>query len=357
MKRLILLSAVCAAVLACAPETYSINGTVTYDDCDGADAILYYNSETDTTTVDGHTFSFTGDFVEPEVALVVIRNGSMRNMYCYFVMEPGEVGVEVSDTSRSTGSQLNDECTAYQHIIRARADERRAALKAVKADSLLTDEERNAAKDRIWEAYYAFSDSLDSEIFTAHPNDILGSHSMMSLSSTKERFDSLYAIAGDNVKNSAAVVKEKQRYEKEAATAVGHKFVDFTVPTGTADGKSVSLSDYVGKGKYILVDFWASWCSPCRAMMPYIAAAYEKYKGDNFEVVGVAVWDKREDTEKVLPTLPISWPVIFDAQKEPTTLYGINGIPHLILFGPDGTILARGFEGEEIEPTLAEYLK
>ena len=68
---------------------------------------------------------------------------------------------------------------------------------------------------------------------------------------------------------------------------------------------------------------------------------YKKYKGDRFEIVGVAVWDERADTEKALESLPITWPVIFDAGQLPTDLYGINGIPQIILFGPDGTIVAR----------------
>jgi len=90
--------------------------------------------------------------------------------------------------------------------------------------------------------------------------------------------------------------------------------------------------------------------------MPNLKAVYEKYKGDKFELVGVAVWDKREDTEKAVPELGITWPVIYDAQKVPTDIYGINGIPHIILFGPDGKILARELRGEKIGETVAQYL-
>ena len=106
----------------------------------------------------------------------------------------------------------------------------------------------------------------------------------------------------------------------------------------------------------VLVDFWASWCGPCKAEMPNLKNVYEKYKGDQFELVGVAVWDKREDTEKAISELGITWPVIYDAQTLPTDIYGINGIPHIILFGPDGTILARELRGEEIGAEVAKYL-
>lgn len=80
------------------------------------------------------------------------------------------------------------------------------------------------------------------------------------------------------------------------ATAIGQKFTDFS---GKAvDGSEVSLSDYVGKGTYALVDFWASWCGPCRAESPHVAQLYNEYKDKGLTVLGVAVWDKPEHTKK-----------------------------------------------------------
>lgn len=137
----------------------------------------------------------------------------------------------------------------------------------------------------------------------------------------------------------------------------GAPFIDFAIKQ--PDGKVASLSDYVGKGKYILVDFWASWCPPCRAEIPNIKAAYEKYKGDKFDVLSVAVWDKVEDTRVAAEELGVVWNQIVDAQKVPTDLYGIEGIPHLILFAPDGSIVTRGNElrGTGLDAVLGKYIK
>lgn len=138
-------------------------------------------------------------------------------------------------------------------------------------------------------------------------------------------------------------------------TAEGKPFLDFTVDD--SDGKSVKFSDFVGKGKYVLVDFWASWCGPCRHEIPNIIKVYNKYKGENFDVLGVAVWDKPEDSKKAAKDLGINYSEIINAQEIPTTLYGIDGIPQIILFGPDGTILKKNLRGEEIEAEVAKYVK
>ena len=121
----------------------------------------------------------------------------------------------------------------------------------------------------------------------------------------------------------------------------------------------VKLSDYVGKGKYILLDFWSPWCGPCRREMPNIKAVYDKYKGDKFDVVSIAVWE-REPVDVTIETaaeLGMDWNQINNGQREPAELYGVEGIPHLILFGPDGTILKRGFHGAEIEEVVSSYVK
>ena len=106
-----------------------------------------------------------------------------------------------------------------------------------------------------------------------------------------------------------------------------------------------------------MVDFWASWCGPCRAETPILAAVYNQYKDKGFQVLGVATWDQPKDTKKAIEDLKITWPQILNAQNTPSELYGFNGIPHIILFGPDGTIVARDLRGDALKAKVKEMMQ
>lgn len=148
--------------------------------------------------------------------------------------------------------------------------------------------------------------------------------------------------------------QEKAASEAASKSAVGQMFTDFQAEY---DGKTYKLSDYVGRGKYVLVDFWASWCGPCKAEIPNLIKVYNQYKGNKFEVLGVATWDEPKASLKTIEQMKIPYPQILNAQRAGSDAYGITGIPQIILFGPDGTILKRDLRGEQIEATIKELLK
>ena len=166
---------------------------------------------------------------------------------------------------------------------------------------------------------------------------------------------SLISQLSEDAQKNKDIIALKEKAERILASPkVGDKFADFAVEY---EGKTTRLSDYVGRGQYVLVDFWASWCAPCRGEIPNLIAAYNKYKDKGLMVLGVAAWDEPEATKKAIEEDKIPYPQILNSQKIGTDVYGIEGIPHIILFAPDGTILARRLRGEEIEKKLKEIFE
>jgi len=142
------------------------------------------------------------------------------------------------------------------------------------------------------------------------------------------------------------------------ATSVGQKFADLSMLT--PEGKSIKLSDYAGKGKYVLIDFWASWCGPCRQEMPNLVKAYSQYKDKGFEIVGVSFDKNGKSWKDGITKLNITWPQMSDLKYwdcEGAKIYAIRSIPHTVLLDKDGKIIARGLHGAELLSKLAELIK
>lgn len=148
----------------------------------------------------------------------------------------------------------------------------------------------------------------------------------------------LISMLSPKLQESSMVERRKEILLIEQETEVGRMFKELT---GTApDGKPVRLSDFVGRGSYVLADFWASWCKPCIAEMPHVVELYELYKEKRLQVIGITVDDTPEKSNAVIKEKGLTFPQLFESK--PKSTYGVIAIPYTILFAPDGTIIARG---------------
>ena len=142
---------------------------------------------------------------------------------------------------------------------------------------------------------------------------------------------------------------------KQERLEVGQPFIDFTLQT--KDGEDVTLSEKIAQNKLTLVDFWASWCGPCRHENPVVKAAYEKYHELGFEVVGVSVDQDEAAWLKAVEEDELPWMQVRDSEDKVSEDYMIYYIPSNFLFDQNGTMIAKGLRGEDLEAKLAEILK
>jgi thiol-disulfide isomerase/thioredoxin len=143
---------------------------------------------------------------------------------------------------------------------------------------------------------------------------------------------------------------------KELATVVGSEAPEINLDT--PDGKKLALSSF--KGKIVLIDFWASWCGPCRKEMPHVVNLYKKYKDKGFEIYGVSLDQDRSRWIDAIAKDGITWPQVSDLkywESEAAKLYAVTGIPYTVLLDKEGKILSKGLRGVELEKAISDALE
>jgi peroxiredoxin len=341
-------------------------------------AFLYYtiNGQTkiDSVNISEGAFTFNGTLTEVAQAHLKIKRypgeGALAKWtpsdLLDFYLEPGTT-VVVSKTDSIgkaviNGSVINDDvakCKALAGQINSRAGEIMTEYKSGT---------REQQKDSIYIAdFNARLKALDDEVKKVHPNFMRNNtDAYYSLILYKNQVnvaaDTAYAARefarfSPRLKSSPLGLRIWAEINSARVLAVGQPAPAFT--QNDINGKPVHLADF--KGKYVLIDFWASWCGPCRQENPNVVKVYEKFKGKNFTVLGVSLDNAGQKAAwlQAIKDDGLSWTQVSDlkgAGNEAALLYNVKTIPGNFLVGPDGKILAKNLRGSELENKIAELL-
>ena len=225
-----------------------------------------------------------------------------------------------------------------------------AANEAYDNNDSLKYEEVNAQMLAIWDEYHNYQ----FEYIKNHPDSYVA-HYILDEMKTDIELDQVKEYADILTGESVFRDNLNKFIESNMRVELGQPFMDFTLQT--KDGKDVNLAEIISNNKVTMIDFWASWCGPCRHENPVVKAAYEKYHAKGFEVIGISV-DRNEAKwleaveEDALPYIQVR-----DAEGNVSNDYAVIYIPSNFLYDQNGVMVAKGLRGEELEAKLAELLK
>lgn len=352
----LILSCVYACQTAEAPKKASIDAHIS----GLMDSVVYISNlhdepaKSDTVPVKDGKFSWSGTVTDPRKVFI-----GTSGQYMEFFMENAPVKIEGTVDSfyysKVTGSASQDEYKAFEESVKditdgqwplyqqlhvAKDDKEKAVLEA-RIDSF-----RMAKRARI-KTYVLQHPASPVSVALLADMAVMGEFAPI---------DSLYRQLDPAAKQSVSGQKLSERLIVIKRSSIGQTIKDFS--QNDLDGKPVKFSDF--KGKYLFVDFWASWCGPCRAENPNVLKAYNTFKGKNFEVLGISLDDNADKWKDAVEKDGMPWKQLSDLKgynNEIAEYYGIQAIPSSFLLDPNGVIIAKDLRGTELQTKLGEILQ
>ena len=338
---------------------YTLKGTIPTSAFDGQQLSIYCYTRKcylGKMTVQGNQFEYHG--IADSAMFCRVDVGQY---FGNFIIEEGTVNVGMASSTNlyasPSGTPLNEafaESLRMDEKIGITVDSMRQSIIQGKMDRETRIKRQNEFDANLQNIVSELEKEIIRPFILKHANDEAGAAVVRSYLSTPEVLDDIYPHLGPWILSRKAIQEEIARINQSRKMNPGQPFIDFEGKD--INGNKVKLSDYVGKGKYVIVDFSASWCGPCKEEMPNLANVYNTYKNDKFDMVTVMVWDNPKASKKMLEEFKVNWKSIIDVGMKPMELYGFSGIPRIILFAPDGSVVHNNLRGSMIDEKVKEVL-
>lgn len=367
MKKSLFIGMIFTLFFSCnRPQTsYNIQGKVNRSVLNNKTVYLYQQNKNggydliDSARIENNIFTFSGSQDSSQLGICLFdRRENVPFRPLTFVLENGTIKIVLDTIPTVNGTELNNRLQTYfgkinrieQHL--NRLHDRYAQLSSDTAtdQNLLNDIQKQGQK-LIEESKY------ETETFIGNNLDnVAGAYvfSIAALNLDEDKVKAYLDSAGNAFKSNPAIRPIVRKLENKERVRIGRPFVDLQMKN--SKGEQAKLSDWAGRGKAVVVDFWASWCPPCREEMPALIELYKKYR-DRVDFVGVSLDASSDSWISAIGTLNIPWGQLSDLkgwQSQAVDLYGIESIPYLLLLDEEGRIVAKGLNAETLKEKLAE---
>jgi thiol-disulfide isomerase/thioredoxin len=339
-------------------STYAIIGKVTGQDSGTIYLLHRQNGKTDSTNLDHGFFKFSGKADTAEYCRI-----SLNDQTKSFFLENGKISMLITRDSlrqaQITGTRVQEEFNYFENQFSKTLNDKMKALdKAYDEANKNKNQKVMDSLEKAYEILGAEQKQLVIEYAKTHPASILAAFEIyynFLYDFRLGQLDSAYHLLDSATRETYFGRQIQTTIEKTKLTSVGSPAPDFT--SDDIKGKPVSLSSF--KGNFVLVDFWASWCGPCRRENPAVVRAYQQFHGKGFNILGVSLDDTRSAWLAAIKKDRLDWTQVSQLKgwdADVVTLYGIKAIPMNFLLDKNGVIVARGLRGEDLSNKLNELL-